>query len=345
MDGVKAPIVMLKPLIGTRSAAALGAASHDRVIGPVPRRNAMAKLSESIQSDSKRSSFMPASPNHSSARGAMPIFQSATFAIAARRTTTTCATSASATHPIHEVLHRKLAALENAEAALVAGSGMAAISSTMLALLGAGDHLLAQGLPNGGRHYDLLTADLPALQISTDFIDANNPRTWPKQLTERTASDLCRDRFQSADGCRRPARGGRVRSCARPGSIIDNTFARPGELSPGGRRLRSLAAQLHQIFERPLRYRGRRRDRARQPVERLRTNSTISAACSTARLLPAASRMKTLAVRVRYQKRKCAQNSALPGGPSQGPAGQLPGLESSPDHLRACELLDGSAGC
>ena len=70
--------------------------------------------------------------------------------------------------PNHEVLHRKLAALENAEAALVTGSGMAAISATLLTLLGAGDHLLAQDCLYGGTH-DLLTADLPALEIEHGF--------------------------------------------------------------------------------------------------------------------------------------------------------------------------------
>jgi cystathionine gamma-synthase/cystathionine gamma-lyase/cystathionine beta-lyase len=42
--------------------------------------------------------------------------------------------------PNHDVLHAKLAALESAEAALVTGSGMAAIATALLAALRAGDH-------------------------------------------------------------------------------------------------------------------------------------------------------------------------------------------------------------
>ena len=45
--------------------------------------------------------------------------------------------------PNHRVLAEKLAALERAEAAVVAASGMAAISAALLAVLGAGEHLLA----------------------------------------------------------------------------------------------------------------------------------------------------------------------------------------------------------
>ncbi len=75
---------------------------------------------------------------------AMPIFQSATFAYRGEENYHDLRYIRLSNTPNHEVLHRKLAALENAEAALVAGSGMAAISATLLALLGAGDHLLAQ---------------------------------------------------------------------------------------------------------------------------------------------------------------------------------------------------------
>src|ERR1700683_5297437 len=47
--------------------------------------------------------------------------------------------------PNHTVLHAKLAALENAEAALVAGSGMAAISAALFTGLGGGRRLRGQG--------------------------------------------------------------------------------------------------------------------------------------------------------------------------------------------------------
>src|SRR5687767_4315330 len=44
--------------------------------------------------------------------------------------------------PTHTALHTKLAAIENGEAALVTGSGMAAISTTLLTVLKPGDHIL-----------------------------------------------------------------------------------------------------------------------------------------------------------------------------------------------------------
>ena len=46
--------------------------------------------------------------------------------------------------PNHQVLHRKLADLENAESALVTASGMAAITGAILTLVASGDHILLQ---------------------------------------------------------------------------------------------------------------------------------------------------------------------------------------------------------
>src|SRR5689334_23108165 len=74
------------------------------------------------------------------------------------------------TTPNHAVLHAKLAALENAEAGLVAASGMAAISTTLLTMLKPGDHLLVQDCLYGGT-FDLITRDLVELGVRHTFID------------------------------------------------------------------------------------------------------------------------------------------------------------------------------
>src|SRR5512136_837495 len=74
--------------------------------------------------------------------------------------------------PNHIVLHKKLAALENAQAAIVTASGMAAISTTLLAILSSGDHLLAQDCLYGGTH-DFLTRDFSSFGLHFDFIAAD----------------------------------------------------------------------------------------------------------------------------------------------------------------------------
>src|SRR5579863_6495335 len=75
---------------------------------------------------------------------AMPIFQSAMFEYAGEASYHDLKYIRLNNTPNHLVLHQKLAALENAEAALVTSSGMAAISAALLTIVSPGGHLLAQ---------------------------------------------------------------------------------------------------------------------------------------------------------------------------------------------------------
>src|SRR5437867_11388784 len=79
--------------------------------------------------------------------------------------------------PNHIALHKTLADIENAEAALVTSSGMSAISSALLTVLHSGDHLLLQDCLYGGTH-DFVTKDFPSLGISYDFIEPEKPESW-----------------------------------------------------------------------------------------------------------------------------------------------------------------------
>jgi len=73
--------------------------------------------------------------------------------------------------PNHVALHAKLAAIEGGEDALVTASGMAAISTAILALAKTGDHLLVQSNLYGGTH-SFVTQDLVALGIKLEIICA-----------------------------------------------------------------------------------------------------------------------------------------------------------------------------
>src|ERR1041385_7036988 len=101
----------------------------------------------------------------------MPIYQSSTFEYAGATDYHDVQYIRLNNTPNHVALHAKIAALEGAEQALVAASGMAAISSTLLSLLSTGDHVLAHDGLYGGT-FDLLTRDLPRLGITSTFVDA-----------------------------------------------------------------------------------------------------------------------------------------------------------------------------
>ena len=115
----------------------------------------------------------------------MPIFQSSTFEYAGEADYHDLKYIRLNNTPNHIAVHAKLAALENAEAALVSASGMAAISTALLTFLSSGDHLLAQNCLYGGTH-DLITKDFPGLGISCDFIDAGDPSSWESKLRPNT---------------------------------------------------------------------------------------------------------------------------------------------------------------
>lgn len=115
----------------------------------------------------------------------MPIYQTAMYEYAGETSYHALKYIRLNNSPNHVALHEKLAALENAEAALVTASGMAAISTALLAVLRVGDHLLIQETLYGGTH-DLITQDLESFGIDYDFIDGDAPETWEAKLKPNT---------------------------------------------------------------------------------------------------------------------------------------------------------------
>src|ERR1019366_10748853 len=74
----------------------------------------------------------------------MPIFQSSTFEYRGEESYYALRYIRLNNTPNHVALHGKLAAIEGAEAALVMASGMAAVATTLMTILRAGDHVMAQ---------------------------------------------------------------------------------------------------------------------------------------------------------------------------------------------------------
>jgi cystathionine beta-lyase/cystathionine gamma-synthase len=76
-------------------------------------------------------------------------------------------------NPTVEILRKKLAALENAEDALVTGSGAAAIATAILAIVKAGDHVICVEKPYSWT-YKLFTEHLSGFGVKTDFVRSND---------------------------------------------------------------------------------------------------------------------------------------------------------------------------
>ena len=162
---------------------------------------------------------------------AMPIFQSAMFEYAGETSYHDLKYIRLNNTPTHLALHAKLAAMESGEAALVAASGMAAISTTLLTVLKPGDHLLAQNCLYGGTH-DFLTTEFAQLGIDTDFIDADDPASWEQLIRPTTRAiyveSLTNPLLQLAD-LEAVVRFAKTHGLV---SMIDNTFTTPVNFRP-----------------------------------------------------------------------------------------------------------------
>jgi len=161
----------------------------------------------------------------------LPIFQSSTYLYSGQSAYEDLKYIRLSNTPNHEALATKLATLEGGENALVTASGMAAISTALLTLLSAGDHLLVQDCTYGGTR-DLVSTDLPALGIQVDFIDPAAPDSWQGKLRSETKAIFVEsisnplmqigDLMSVVDFA---AQNGLV-------SMIDNTFATPVNFRP-----------------------------------------------------------------------------------------------------------------
>ncbi len=275
---------------------------------------------------------------------AMPVFQSSTFEFTGQADYHDIRYIRLNNTPNHVVLHAKLAALENGEAALVAASGMAAISTTLMTLLRTGDHLLVQKCLYGGTH-DLVTKDFESFGISHSVIDVDDPSSWKEGLRPNTKAiyveTITNPLIQIGD-LKSVSAFAKANGLT---SMIDNTFASPVNFRP-----------LDQGFDLVL----------HSATKYLNGHTDIVAGVvvGSAKLVETIKHrldhfggtldphacfllhrgLKTLAVRVRHQNQsalKIARFLEDNGAVSRVHYG---GLESHPQHDRARDLLSGFGG-
>ena len=126
----------------------------------------------------------------------------------------------------------EVARLEGAPAALMTSSGMAAISSTLVTLCGAGDRIVAARELYGDT-FDLLTRDLPRLGVEVEFVRGDSIAEWKAAFARGPvavayAESLSNPQLRLLDvpavAAMAHAHGARL--------VVDNTFASPHVLRP-----------------------------------------------------------------------------------------------------------------
>ena len=88
-------------------------------------------------------------------------------------------------NPTNDILEQRLAALEGGIASVVTASGTAAISTALMVLLKAGDHIVASNSLYGGT-YNLLAVTLPRLGITTTFVEPGDKENFAKAIQDNT---------------------------------------------------------------------------------------------------------------------------------------------------------------
>jgi len=274
----------------------------------------------------------------------MPIFQSSTFEYGGEASYHDVRYIRLNNTPNHLALHQKLAAVEGAEAALVAASGMAAISSSLLTILSKGDHLLAQNCLYGGTH-DFVTKDLPRLGIEHTFIDLDQPQTWKQHLRPTTRAiyvEAITNPLVQVGDLEATVAFAREHDLV---SMIDSTFATPINYKP-------CAHGFDLVLHSCTKYMNGHSDIVAGAV--IGSSKLVDAVKHRldhfgGALDPHACYllhrgMKTLAVRMAYQNRSALEIARFLGKHKAVKRVNYPGLESHPNHARARKLFTGFSG-
>ncbi len=246
--------------------------------------------------------------------------------------------------PNQNVLNQKLATLANAEAALVTGSGMAAISTALLSVLQPGDHLLAQDGLYGGTH-SFVTQTLPGLGIAVDFIDAEAPDTWEALLRPTTRAiyvESITNPLMQVGDLEAVTTFAQAHGLV---SLIDNTFATPVNYRPAewgfDVSLHSATKYLNghsDIVAGVILGRAALVKKAWKKLKHFGGSLDPHACFLLHRGL------KTLALRVRHQNESALQVARFLEAHPLVNTVNYPGLASHPQHARAARLFTGFGG-
>ncbi len=246
--------------------------------------------------------------------------------------------------PNHEALHKKLAALENGERAVVTASGMAAISMALMSVLEGGGHFLAQKQAYGGT-LGLIQNQLPSLNIRCDWIDPCKPETWRALLKPDTKAIYTE---AMANPTMEVADHKAITAFAREHgliSLIDSTFATPVNFRP-------LEHGYHLSLHSATKYLNGHSDLIAGAVigredllEKIHHKLNYFGGCLDAHACFLLHRgLRTLPVRVRWQNETTLSIARYLEDHPKIEKVHYPGLESHSGYAFARELFDGFGG-
>lgn len=243
--------------------------------------------------------------------------------------------------PNQEHLNKKIAALENAETAMIFGSGMAAISTTLLSFLNAGDHIVLQKDIYGGTR-NLAEAHFHRYQIEYTFTDGLNVEDFEKCIQSNTKVIYIETpsnpllKLVDIEAISKLCKTNDIVS------VIDNTFATPIVQKP-------INLGIDIVLHSATKYFGGHSDILAGAIATSQTNMNIiwnlaknlggSLSDFTVWMLERS--MKTLAIRVKEQQKNAMKLAKFLEANDDIEKVYYPGLESHEDHAIAKKQMKG----
>jgi len=246
--------------------------------------------------------------------------------------------------PNAEVLQKRLAMMEGAEAGIVLASGMGATACALLALLRPGDHLLASNWVYGGTRL-LFTQEFATMGIDVTLVDPMETRAWRKRMRKETRAIFVESPVNPT--CRvldlRP-----ISYLTKEGGlalVVDSTFASPVNFRP-------LEHGADVVIHSATKYLNGHHDvlsgvvlGTAPYIEEVRQKMVVwgqSPDPFACWLLERG--LKTLDVRVARQNENARRIAEWCHGRKEVRHVHYPGLEDHPDHEVARTFLDGFGG-
>lgn len=246
--------------------------------------------------------------------------------------------------PNHLALHQKIAQIEMAEAALVSSSGMASISSSLLGLIGPGEHLIAQDNLYGGT-FHFLKEFFPKMGREVTFFPADQTSDLSKHLKPNTKAiyvESISNPLLKIPDLKEAVIFAKAHGLL---SMIDNTFPSPVNFNP-------IPFGFDVALHSATKYLNGHSD--------VVAGAMVSSEKLIKKMMPLFNHLggcldphacfllhrgiKTLGARVRFQNESALKVATALEKCSKVSKVIYPGLASHPDHLRAKEWFRGFGG-
>lgn len=246
--------------------------------------------------------------------------------------------------PNHDSVAEKIAALENAEAGLVFSSGMAAILTSILAVVKAGDHILFQTDLYGGTHVAALN-HLGKYGIEHSMVDPSDLKTFEKGIRKNTK--VIYIETPSNPLLKITDIAGVAAIAKKHGliTIIDNTFASPVNQNP-------IDLGIDIVTHSATKYIGGHSDlcagvavASKKLTEQIRQSALIFGGSLDARICWLIERsLKTIVIRVQQQNRSAQKIAEFMESEPKITNVYYPGLKKHPGYAIAKKQMTGGFG-